>query len=151
MLRYLSLRSFLLVFFTLGIKSLVLAQKEPIERLWYNDDKTAKILVYKANDGTFYGKIVWLKEPLRNGKPKMDDKNPDPAKRTQPTMGLFILKNFKKEKSDLYVDGSVYNPRDGKTYSSKMTYNGNELDIRGFIGIPMFGKTTVWTKTEDPD
>lgn len=122
--------------------------QDAIERIWYNQEKTAKIQVFKATDGKFYGKIVWLKEPDRNGKPKMDDNNPNKALKTQPIMGLQILKGFKKEDDNLYEDGTIYDPKNGKTYSCKITHKGDKLDVRGYVGISLFGRTTVWTLAE---
>jgi hypothetical protein len=51
------------------------AQTDKIEGLWYNDIKSAKIQISKGADGKFNGKIIWLKEPLKNGKPKVDEEN----------------------------------------------------------------------------
>jgi len=41
----------------------------------------------------------------------------------------------------------IYDPKNGKTYSCKMTYKGKTLDIRGYIGISLLGRTTVWERT----
>jgi uncharacterized protein (DUF2147 family) len=41
----------------------------------------------------------------------------------------------------------VYDPKSGKTYRGKMTFvSPNQLNLRGFIGIPLFGRTTTWTR-----
>ncbi|MCJ8209111.1 DUF2147 domain-containing protein [Mucilaginibacter sp. RS28] len=123
------------------------AQTDKVEGLWFNDIKTAKILISKDANGKFYGKIVWLKEPLKDGKPKVDDKNPDEQLRTRPVIGLQILSDFVKDGDNKYVDGTIYDPKNGKTYSCKMTYKGKTLDIRGYIGISLLGRTTVWERT----
>jgi uncharacterized protein (DUF2147 family) len=127
----------------------VFAQKDPVERLWYNDEKTAKIEIFKAADGKFYGKIVWLKEPLREGKPKVDIHNPDASKRNDPIIGLMILKGFKKDGATEYHDGTVYDPKNGKTYSCKMYYKGDKLEVRGYYGISIIGRSTTWTKAQN--
>ena len=124
------------------------AQADPIEHLWYNQEKTAKILVYKSNDGRFYGKIAWLKEPDRDGKPKKDINNPDKARQNDPELGLVILKGFKKDGTKGYDDGTIYDPKNGKTYSCKMTLQGNDLDVRGYVGFSLLGRTTRWTKAD---
>lgn len=124
------------------------AQKDKIEGIWYNEEKTAKIEVYKAVDGKFWGKIIWLKEPLRNGQPKMDEKNPKEALRKTPLIGLILLKHFKKEDEDTYENGEIYDPKNGKTYSCKITYKGDKLDVRGYVGISLIGRTTVWERTQ---
>jgi len=134
-------------FFSPGAK----AQKaghDQVEGLWYNDIKSGKILITKGSDGKFYGKVVWLKEPLKNGKPKVDELNEDPKLRSRPRLGLPVLNGFVKDGDKKYTDGTIYDPLNGKTYSCKMTYKGNELDIRGYIGISLFGRTTTWTRAE---
>lgn len=119
--------------------------QDQIERVWYNQEKTAKIQIFKATDGKYYGKIIWLKEPLRDGKPKLDIENPKEAKRNQPILGLLVLKGFNKDGKMGYEDGTIYDPKNGKTYSCKMTYNGNSLDVRGYVGISLIGRTAIWT------
>ena len=122
------------------------AQTDKVEGLWYNDAKTAKVQITKAANGKFNGKIVWLKEPSENGKPRTDELNPDEQLRKKPLLGLKILSDFEKDGNDKYVDGKIYDPKNGKTYSCKMTYKGKTLDIRGYIGISLLGRTTVWER-----
>ena len=61
--------------------------------VWYNQEKTGKVEVFKKGD-KYFGKIIWLKEPMRDGAPKLDIENSDEKLRTQPIMGLEILKGF---------------------------------------------------------
>jgi uncharacterized protein (DUF2147 family) len=124
------------------------AQADRLERTWYNEEKTSKIQIYKAVDGKFYGKIVWLRVPELEGKPKVDKNNPDKARRNDPLIGLLILKGLKKVSNELYEDGSIYDPKNGKTYSSKITVKGDVLDVRGYIGFSLLGRTTTWTKAD---
>ena len=135
----------------LGVVMTSFAQtpQDPLERnLWYNQEKTAKVQIYKATDGRFYGKIVWLKNPEENGKPKLDKNNPDKAKRSDPLLGMMILKGFKKDGENVYEDGTIYDPKNGKTYSCKMTHKDGKLDVRGYVGFSLLGRTTIWTKAE---
>ena len=139
----------LLTIAMMGMRTAAFAQKDALERnLWYNEEKTAKIQVYKATDGLFYGKIVWLKVPNRDGKPKTDINNPDKARQNDPELGLLVLKGFKKDGETGYQDGKIYDPSNGKTYSCKMTLNGDVLDVRGYVGFSLLGRTTKWTKAE---
>src|ERR1044072_213675 len=91
------------------------AQKDRIEGLWYNDTKSAKIQIYKAVDGKFWGKIVWLREPMRNGKPKVDEHNSKERLRNTPLIGLPILRGLEKDGDGSYDDGEIYDPKNGKT------------------------------------
>lgn len=127
------------------------AQKDAIEKVWYNAEKTSKIEIYKAVDGNFYGKIVWLKEPNdKNGKPRLDVNNKDAKQHSQPIFGLLILQKFKKTgTANEYEGGTVYDPNNGKTYCGKLTLQGKELKLRGFIcGWSWLGRSSVWTLAE---
>jgi uncharacterized protein (DUF2147 family) len=130
----------------LGTSAMAHAQADKIEGFWLNEQKDAKIMVYKGNDGKFYGKIVWLKEPTKNGKPKVDEKNPKEKQQSTPLVGLIILKGFDKDGENGYDDGTIYDPQNGKTYDCTMTYKGKTLSIRGYVGISWFGRTTVWER-----
>jgi len=118
---------------------------------WLNQEGTAKIHVFKASNGKFkgkyFGKIYWLKEPTKNGKPKVDEKNPDASKRNVEINGLIILNNFEFDADDKeWEDGTIYDPKNGKTYSCNITLVGDKLNVRGYIGISMIGRTAIWTK-----
>lgn len=141
---------FVLLLAVAGSSSAVWAQKDKIEGVWWNNEKSAKIEIYRAAaDKKFYGKIVWLKEPNKDGKPKVDEKNPNAKKRNTPLMGYPVLKGFVVDDEDTYDGGTIYDPKNGKTYDCKITYrNQNELGIRGYVGVSMLGRTTTWTRAE---
>ncbi len=147
MLRNFSFRLLFTLFCTC-FASVAFAQSDPLEGGWYNEDKTAKVHIYKSRDNKFYGKVEWLKVPNRDGKPKVDARNPDESKRSQPIVGLVILKGFKKTDDNLYENGTIYDPKNGKTYSCKITREGNKLDVRGYIGVSMLGRSTTWIKAD---
>jgi uncharacterized protein (DUF2147 family) len=114
--------------------------------VWYNQEKTGKIEVYKKGE-KYFGKIVWLKEPMRDGSPKLDIENSDEKLRTQPVMGLQILKGFEFD-DDEWEDGTIYDPKNGETYSCEITKEGNKLNVRGYVGFSFIGRTSIWTKAE---
>mgnify|MGYP000016123894 CR=1 FL=1 len=114
---------------------------------WLNEDKDAKVTIYQKGD-LFYGKVSWLKEPNGDdGKPKVDDENPDQAKRSRPIDGLLLLRDFRYEEKE-WKGGSIYDPKNGKTYDCYMALeSGNKLKIRGFVmGMRAVGRTTYWTR-----
>ena len=140
-------------FFGVASVSTKSGEGEAIVGKWLNQEGTSHIQIFKATNGSFagkfYGKIVWLKEPMKNGKPKVDDLNPDPKKHSVPLLGLQILKNFVYDADDKeWEDGTIYDPKNGKTYSCNMTLSGNNLNVRGYVGISMIGRTSVWTKVQ---
>jgi len=117
---------------------------------WLNEEKDAIIKIYEVK-GKIFGKIVWLKNPLRNGKPKLDDNNPEKKLQSRPIKGLIILKDFVYDEDMEWGDGTIYDPKSGNTYSSYITRKDkNTLDIRGYIGISLFGRTTTWTRAPKP-
>ena len=130
------------------------ANPEAILGKWWNQEKESQIEIYKA-DGKYFGKIVYLKEPVypandtegMAGKPKIDRKNPDVNKRNVPLMGLLMLWDFTNTGDNLWENGFIYDPRDGKTYKCKMTLEPPDiLNVRGFIGVSLFGRTNTWTR-----
>lgn len=121
---------------------------EAVVGKWFNNDKEAQIQIYKKGN-EFNGKIVWLKNPNNeDGKVKTDVKNPEDNLRTRPIWGLEILKGFKYDDGD-WEGGTIYDPKSGKTYSCKLTLNGNDkLNVRGYIGIAIIGRTDNWTRVK---
>ena len=58
-----------------------------------------------------------------------------------------IPKGFPFAGGNVWKNGTIYDPDSGKTYSAKATLvSPNELDLRGFIGVSMFGRTEKWTR-----
>jgi uncharacterized protein (DUF2147 family) len=109
-------------------------------------DNAAKVEVYKVGD-KFNGKVVWMKNPNINGKPKLDSNNPDINKRNIPRLGLEIMKGFVFNGSDEWDKGNIYDPQNGKTYSGYMYMTDrNTLKLRGYVGISLLGRTQTWTR-----
>tara|TARA_B100001564_G_scaffold277459_1_gene239411 strand:+ start:108 stop:533 length:426 start_codon:yes stop_codon:yes gene_type:complete len=126
------------------------SQSDDILGIWLEEKKQSKIEIYKK-DNIFFGKIIWLKEPLDEyGNIKLDKKNPNNSMRKNPINGLVIMKDLKYKKKGEWSDGEIYDARSGKTYSLELYMkNVNKLDLRGYIGYTLFGKTTSWTRVKD--
>ncbi|WP_106565945.1 DUF2147 domain-containing protein [Cecembia rubra] len=114
---------------------------------WYNTEKDAIIEIFEEG-GRYFGKVVWLKEPMVNGKPVLDSNNADRSKRNKPILGLKLLEDF-EFKSGIWENGTIYDPRNGKTYSSTIKQKSERiLEVRGFIGVSLIGRTVEWTRAE---
>lgn len=112
-------------------------------------DEDCKIKIVKTSDGKYEGTIIWAKHPtFKDGTPKTDIKNPDPAKRKTPVTKIKMLSHFRYDsKENKWVDGEIYDPVHGKYYKSKMWFeNSTTLRVRGYIGVPALGRTMTWKK-----
>ena len=143
--------AFMLLVLMPGLKLFAQTLKaNDIVGIWYNEEKSSKVQIF-TEGGKFYGKVVWLRETNDKitGKPRTDDLNPDPKLRTTPLLSLMVLKSFVFDGKDEWKDGSVYDPKNGKTYSCYMKFDSpGKLKIRGYIGISLLGRTTYWTKAQ---
>ena len=127
------------------------AQANKIEGTWFNEEKTSTINMTKGSDGNYLGKINWLEEPNEFGAPKLDKENGDPQLAKRPIMGLAIVKNFEYDsKKERWTEGSIYDPKNGKTYDCYAWFEDGDYDnlfIKGYVaGIKALGRKTIWEK-----
>lgn len=116
--------------------------------VWTPSEGTAYVKIEKIGN-KYYGRIVWLKEPLNEkGEPKTDVNNPDESLRSTPLKGYRMLKDFVwDEEEQIWKDGTIYDPKNGTTYNCKITLTeDNKIEVRGFVGTAVFGRTDVWTR-----
>ncbi len=114
---------------------------------WLTAGGESRVEISRCDSVTYCGKIVWLRDPLKDGKPVADDKNPEDSLKSRPVLGLQILRGFTYRGDGLWSGGKIYDPKSGNDYSAKMTLvdEGN-LDLRGYVVIPLFGRTEKWTR-----
>jgi uncharacterized protein (DUF2147 family) len=116
--------------------------------IWYDDTGKDAIKIEICTPTTLCGKIYWLKEPMAdNGQPKTDGYNPDPAMRSRPICGLQIMRDLEKIPGGGFDNGSVYNPREGKSYSVALDLiNSNTMKMTGYKGMRFLGKSFIWKR-----
>jgi uncharacterized protein (DUF2147 family) len=131
-----------------------------LEGVWrtQKSEKNADIKIEKCQDNpsTFCGKIVALQEPTYpDGSPKVDKHNKDASKKSRPLLGLELISGFKAGGDKEWDDGKIYNPEDGDVYDCTIRlYNeGGEdkLEVRGYVGVPLFGKSQTWVRKKSQD
>jgi uncharacterized protein (DUF2147 family) len=124
-------------------------QPDDILGVWKNGEGTGFIQIYK-NNNKYFGKIVWLKVPNNeNGTPRTDINNPDEGMRSRPLKGLENLRNFTWVSDGIWENGTIYDPKVGKEYSCSIKMpDWYTLEVRGYIGVSMFGRTDVWKRQE---
>jgi uncharacterized protein (DUF2147 family) len=124
------------------------APPDAILGTWLTDDGASKVEVTatrSADGGSVYeGKLVWLKEPLRDGQPLRDANNADPALRSRPVLGLVVLSGFRAAAGG-YSGGTVYAPRAGKAYPAELSIGADgRLELKVKAGL--LTKTDYWTR-----
>ena len=115
------------------------------------DDKTGRIKsIVKTweKNGKLYGKITKLF--------RLPDEDPEPVcdkckgdKKDKPILGMTILWNLSENK-EIWSGGKILDPENGKTYKCKIKVidNGKKLEVRGFIGFSLLGRTQYWERVE---
>ncbi|WP_034411996.1 DUF2147 domain-containing protein [Derxia gummosa] len=68
----------------------------------------------------------------------------------QPIEGLTILRGVRRDGEANWGGGDILDPKSGKVYSVRLTEldDGRRLEVRGFIGVPLIGRTQVWERLE---
>jgi len=125
-------------FFTQGFIVAKMDSSKEIIGLYWSPKKDAKIEIYQIGR-QYYGKFVWAAIPRK------DIKNPNKALQNRDIVGLEFLTKFDYE-DGVYNGGEIYDPKTGKTYSCKMSIDGNKLKVRGFIGISLLGRTEYFER-----
>jgi len=117
------------------------------EGLWLTENQRSVISVKKCPEG-YCGTIHWIID----GGMQFDEKNEDPAKQNQPMCGLKILWGFTQQDATNWIDGNIYKADDGDLYSAtlQMLPKGTML-VRGYVGMPLFGKSQIWTPVSGAD
>ena len=140
---------FLFAFCALTVKAQEKPKADALLGIWLTGSGNGKVEIYKS-DKTYRGKIIWLKEPIdpKTGKSKTDVNHPDEQKRSRPLMGLINLWGFSYEEEGNWEGGYIYDPKNGKQYKCIISMDGNnKLNVRGYIGISLIGRTDVWTRS----
>jgi len=148
--KFLIISLFIIAFFSPDLFS---QNADKILGYWLTQDGDSQVKIFKAKDGKYYGNIKWLKTTTReDGSIKLDDKNPDKELSKKQILGLQILKGFGFDSDDNeWVDGTIYDPKSGKTYKCFMWFDKGDnvsLHVKGFIGFSLIGSKVNWTREE---
>lgn len=140
---------FFILFITLIYSQIFANNPDAIIGVWKNGEGTGMVQIYKKGE-KYFGKIVWLKVANNaDGSPRTDINNPDEKLRTNPLKGIENLRDFKYMGDNKWEEGNIYDPKVGKDYSCEMKMvDSNTLEVRGFIGVSLFGRTDVWKRQQ---
>ena len=138
----------------LFISTLALAASP--DGLWKSiDDKTGKprsLIRISENNGVYSGVVEKGLMPTDTGE-KVCDKCTDDRK-DQKIIGMTIIKGIKEKDGSgpirEYQGGEILDPDNGKIYKCKLKLNetGDKLEVRGFIGVSLFGRSQTWMREE---
>ncbi|MCF8154510.1 MAG: DUF2147 domain-containing protein [Rhodoferax sp.] len=134
-----------------GLSSIsAMAQMSPVG-LWKTiDDKDGSVkseIRVTQTDGVITGKIEKILDPKAKPDEKCVECTDD--RKDQPTLGLEIIRGVRKaEGKDVWEGGTIVEPSTGKIYKVKMTpiEGGAKLEMRGFIGFSLLGRTQTWIR-----
>src|SRR5664279_2909933 len=127
-----------------------LAQASSPVGVWKTvDDNTKKekslVRIVEAN-GTYTGKVEKLLDPATA--PDAVCKDCSDERKDKPILGMTIVRNVKASGDDkaVFDGGDILDPNNGKVYrvKLKLVEGGAKLDVRGYIGTPLFGRTQTW-------
>ena len=114
---------------------------------WLTAGGESRVEIYRCDSATYCGRLVWLRDPLKDGKPVVDNKNPEDSLKSRAVLGLQILRGFAYAGDHVWSGGKIYDPKSGNDYSAKMTLiDEQNLDLQGYVVIPLFGRTEKWTR-----
>jgi len=142
------IRPLLLLFFAAAACGL--ARAEPwgpgIAGIYLTVDGGAQVNVTEGPDGSYTGRIVWL----RDDKNRLDKNNPDPDRKADRVLGLVILRGFRaNNETKRWEGGVIYDPKNGKSYDGfiwRDPENPQTLFLKGYVlGITWLGRSTTWT------
>ncbi|MGZ3377283.1 MAG: DUF2147 domain-containing protein [Phenylobacterium sp.] len=117
--------------------------------VWLTAAKDGKVRIgpCAANPAETCGVVVWGRGPNgEDARTLTDVKNPLPARRAQPIVGLQIISDFRRD-GDGWTGGHIYEPQTGRTFKAKMASAGpNALKVSGCVLF--FCRAETWTRVE---
>lgn len=142
------MKKILITCYILLIAFFAQAQSTDILGKWMTiDDESGQaksiVEIFKKSDGKYYGKIVKLLQ-----KPENENcVNCKDDRKNKPLLGLEIIRGLKKDGNE-YTAGNITDPKSGKTYKCTITRDGDKLNVRGYMGFSLIGRTQTWTATK---
>jgi uncharacterized protein (DUF2147 family) len=147
------LTSTLLLLVAAAVPGAATAAEPSPEGYWLTEKKQGIVQIYRCGSDMLCGKIVWFRIKPESPNPQgLDLKNPDPAQRNRSLCGLAFMSGFKPTTPPgSWEDGRIYDAESGDTYHATLQLRADgTLSLHGYIGIPLFGASEVWTRDTQP-
>ena len=106
--------------------------------------------LFVEKDGLYEGRFVKMFKQPGEGEMILTCAKCMGDQKDAPMLGLTIVKGMKRH-GNAYEGGSILDPRDGTVYHAQMELSddGQQLFVRGYLGIPLLGQTQTWTRLPD--
>jgi uncharacterized protein (DUF2147 family) len=131
------------------------AQSGPpsVEGLWEHRDSDGQPQGWfriQQRNGVYEGQIVKMFPKRGEDVTQFRCTRCEGEQRNAPVLGITFIKGMKRD-GLRYEDGTILDPRDGSVYSAEMelSRDGKKLNVRGYLGISLFGQTQVWERLPD--
>ena len=128
------------------------AQMTPVGSWHTIDDKTGELksqIQISESSGVLSGRIEKLLRKEADQKAVCDKCTDD--RKDKPMLGLEIIRGAKKaEGKEVWEGGNIVDPDNGTVYKLRLTpiEDGKKLEVRGFIGFALLGRTQTWTRVQ---
>ncbi len=116
---------------------------------WWTEGKKAKVRIYKE-EGRYAGEVIWLKASADNNRIIRDANNEIESLKDRPLIGIDLIEGF-TFKAPQWVGGKVYDPEKGKSYDCILKLDGDQLEVRGYMKMPLFGKSVFWKRVNETE
>ncbi|MEI6738610.1 MAG: DUF2147 domain-containing protein [Pseudomonadota bacterium] len=128
--------------------------KEQLSGLWEQiDDETRRpqswVRIVQQADGHFEGLVEKI-IPGPGDEPNPKCEKCTDARRNQPVLGMLIITGLRRNDANHYDQGEILDPDTGELYRLKISVleHGQKLDVRGYLGISLFGRSQYWRRIE---
>ncbi|MBB5712951.1 DUF2147 domain-containing protein [Sphingomonas xinjiangensis] len=124
------------------------AAASPLVGVWHAQDGSLKIEMFDAG-GSYSGRRLYGRRVMEaDGRSfTRDVHNPDPALRARSLQNVMVVKGLKwNPGSRRWEGGSLYDGSSGRTYSAHVELENGKMELRGYVGSPMLGRTVIFNR-----
>ena len=143
---------FLALSANLPLAALASVEDSPIGFWKTTDDATGRpggiIEIYRESDQTLSGRVLKIFSEAETGKRYCDNCSGEDKGRA--VVGMRVMNGLSEESDNSWEGGTILDPKSGRKYrcNLQLSHGGQELDLRGFIGVAWLGRTQVWNRLD---